>query len=59
MTKTPMYLGYKQVPDVDLLTKIKAMIKEGKSPKKMKEELPDISLYSITRYYTKIRRNIW
>jgi hypothetical protein len=59
MTKTPMYLGYKQVPDVDLLTKIKVMTKDGMSPKKMKEELPEISLYTITRYYTKIRRCIW
>jgi hypothetical protein len=59
MTKTPMYLVHKQVPDVDLLTKIKAMTKDGMSPKKMKEELPETSLYTITRYYTKIRRCIW
>lgn len=59
MTKTPMYLEYKQVPDIDLLTKIKVMIKDGKGPKKIKEELPGMSLYKITRYYTKIRRGIW
>lgn len=57
--KNPLYLEHKQIPDVDLLTKIKAKIKEGKGPKKIKEELPDISLYTITRYYTKIRRNVW
>lgn len=59
MTKTPLYLGYKQVPDIDLLTKIKVMIKDGKGPKKIKEEIPDMSLYNITRYYTKIKRNVW
>ena len=59
MAKTPMYLGYKQIPDVDLLTKIKVMMKDGKGTKKMKEELPGISLYTIRRYYSKIRKGLW
>lgn len=54
-----MYLISKQVPDEELLNKIRIMIKEGKSPKKIKNELQDTSLYIIMRYYTKIRRGIW
>lgn len=59
MTKYPAYLEYKQVPDADLLTKIKVMIKDGKGPKQMKIELPDASLCSIRMYYSKVRRGVW
>lgn len=59
MTKYPPYLEHKQVPDADLLIKIKAMMKDGKGPKQMKMELSGTSLYSISRYYTKVRRGVW
>lgn len=59
MPRNPIYLEHKQVPDADLLTKIKGMIKDGKGPKQMKIELLDMSLYKISRYYSKVRRGIW
>lgn len=59
MPRYPIYLGHKEVPDEDLLNKIKGMVKDGKGPKKIKGELPNMSLYIIGRYYTKIRRGIW
>ena len=55
----PVFLVNKEVPDEQLLNKIKEMVKEGKSPKKMKSELPNTSLYIIYRYYTKIRKGLW
>lgn len=59
MSRGPIYLERKQVPDKDLLIKIKKMVVEGKSPKKMKIELPGMSLYMISTYYSKIKRGIW
>jgi hypothetical protein len=69
MSRYPVYLTAKEIPDQKLLNVIKKMIKEGKGPKKIKEELsneessneelPNISLYSIRRYYTKIRKGTW
>ena len=54
-----MYLINKEIPDEKLLNTIKEMVKDGKSPNKMKNELTNVSLYIIRRYYTKIRRGIW
>jgi len=59
MSRAPAYLIYKEVPDEQLLNKIKEMVKDGKSPKKIKSELSNTSLYIIRRYYTKIRKGIW
>jgi hypothetical protein len=59
MTRNPFYLEHREIPDVDLLKKIKEMVKDGKNPRKMKEELPEKSLYMIQRYYSKIRRGSW
>jgi hypothetical protein len=59
MPRYPVFFEHKEIPDADLLSEIKKMIKDGKGPKMMKIELPDRSLYSIRRYYTKIRRGIW
>ena len=59
MTRHPMYLTIKEVPDEQLLNTIKEMVKDGKSPKKIKSELSTVSLYIIIRYYRKIRRGIW
>lgn len=59
MSRYPIYLEHKEIPDIDLLNKIKVMVKDGKSPNKIKGELPNMSLYIIRRYYTKIRRGIW
>lgn len=59
MSRLPMYLMHKEVPDEELLNKIKEMEKAGISPKKMKNELPNTSLYIIRRYYIKIRRGTW
>lgn len=59
MTRYPVYLTSKHLPDEELLNKIRGMVKEGKGPKKIKNELQDTSLYIIMRYYTKIRRGIW
>jgi len=49
----------REIPDEKLLNKIKEMVRDGKTPKKIKCELPEISLYAIKRYYRKIRRGIW
>jgi len=59
MPRYPMYLTAKEIPDQQLLNTIRAMVKDGKSPKKMKEELTNVSLCSIRRYYTKIRNGKW
>lgn len=59
MSKYPIYLINKQVPDKELLDKIRVMMKEGKGPKKIKDELQNTSLYTIREYYSKIRRGIW
>lgn len=59
MTRTPLYLTNKEIPNEQLLNKIREMVKEGKSPKKMKSELSNVSLNTIRRYYTKIKRNVW
>ena len=59
MTRAPLYLTNKEIPNEELLNKIREMVKEGKSPKKMKSELSNVSLYIIIRYYTKIKRNVW
>ena len=59
MTREPVYLKNKEIPDEYLLNKIKEMVRDGKSPNKIKRELPDKSLYMIRRYYTKIIRGIW
>ena len=59
MSRAPAYLINKEVPDEQLLNKIRSMVKDGKSPKKMKNELSNVSLYIIRRYYTKIIRGIW
>jgi hypothetical protein len=59
MTRYPPYLEHKQIPDGDLLTKVKAMMKDGKGPKQMKVDMPNMSLYTLRRYYTKIRRCVW
>lgn len=59
MTRGPAYITNKEVPDKNLLIKIKEMVKDGKSPNKIKIELPDKSLYTIRRYYTKIRKGMW
>ena len=59
MTRLPIYLINKEVPNEQLLNKIKEMVKDGKSPNKIKIELPNTSLYIIRRYYTKIRKGIW
>lgn len=59
MTRYPMYLTIKEIPDEKLLRRIREMVKEGKSPKKIKSELSTVSMYIIIRYYTKIRRGIW
>lgn len=56
MSRYPIYLKNKEVPDPQLLDRIREMIKDGKSPNKIKEELRDVSLYIIRRYYTKIIR---
>lgn len=58
MSRNPAYLGHKEIPDEELLNKIKAMMKDGKGPNKMKPELPN-SLYIIRRYYTKILKKLW
>lgn len=49
----------KQIPDEELLSKIRGFVKEGKSPRKIKCELQDTSLYVIRTYYSKIRRGVW
>lgn len=59
MSRAPAYLTYKEVPDELLLNRIRDMVKDGKSPKKMKNELSNVSLYIIRRYYTKIKRGVW
>lgn len=59
MSRHPIYLEHKQVPDEELLNKIREMVKDGKSPNKMREELPGTSLYIIRRYYDKINKGIW
>lgn len=59
MSRHPAYLINKEVPDQQLLGTIRGMVKDGKSPKKIKSELSNVSLYIISRYYTKIRRGIW
>jgi len=59
MSRAPEYLINKQIPDQQLLNKIKGMVKDGKSPKKIKGEMSNVSLYTIERYYTKIRKGIW
>lgn len=59
MPRYPIYITGKQVPDEELLNKIRGMVKDGKSPKKIRDELQDTSLYVIARYYTKIRRGVW
>ena len=59
ISRHPIYLEHKEVPNEDLLNKIKEMVKDGKSPKKIKGELSNTSLYIIIRYYTKIRRGTW
>lgn len=59
MPKYPPYLIHKEIPDEQLLTEIRKMVKDGKGPKKIKDELSTVSLYIIIRYYTKIRRGVW
>jgi hypothetical protein len=59
MTREPAYLNNKEIPDEQLLIKIKEMVKDGKSPNKIKNEMSDISLYIIRRYYTKIKKGLW
>ena len=59
MSRLPAYIAHKEIPDEQLLNRIRDMVKDGKSPKKMKSELSNVSLYIIYRYYTKIRRGIW
>lgn len=59
MSRTPAYLVHKEVPDEQLLNKIRDMVKDGKSPKKIKGELSNVSMYIIRRYYTKIIKGIW
>ena len=59
MTRGPAYLINKEIPDEQLLNRIKEMVKDGKSPNKIKDELSNVSLYIIRRYYTKIRKGIW
>lgn len=59
MSRQPAHFKGKEIPDEFLLKKIKEMVKDGKSPNKMKIELPDKSLPMIRRYYTKIRRGLW
>ncbi len=59
MTRPPMYLLNKEVPDEILLNSIRGKVKDGKSPRKIKSELSNVSLYIIRRYYTKIRKGIW
>jgi len=60
MTREPAYLKNKEIPDQILLIKIKEMVQKGKSPNKIKREMPEKSLYTIRRrYYTKILRGIW
>lgn len=64
MTRYPTYLKIREVPDEKILKTIKEMVKDGKSPKKIKSELSTgelstVSLYIIIRYYTKIRKGIW
>lgn len=59
MSRNPTYLTYREIPDEELVDKIKEMIKDGKSPKMMKRELSNVSLNVIRRYYTKIRKGIW
>ncbi len=54
-----MHLVRRQIPDKELVKKIRRMIKEGKGPKRMKRELQDTPLCVIRRYYTKIRRGTW
>ena len=59
MSRAPAYLVNKEVPNEQLLKTIREMIKDGKSPNKIKNELANVSLYIIRRYYTKIRKGIW
>jgi hypothetical protein len=59
MSRNPAYLIHKEVPDQQLLITIREMVKDGKSPNKIKIELSNVSLYIIRRYYTKIRKGIW
>ena len=59
MPRYPMYLTIREIPDEQLLNKIREMVKDGKGPKEIKEQLSTISLYRIRRYYTKIRKGIW
>ena len=63
MSRSPAYLTNKEIPNDQLLDTMKEMIKDGKSPKEIKNELTnelqDVSLYIIRRYYTKIRKGIW
>jgi hypothetical protein len=59
MPRYPIYLTAREIPDQQLLNTIREMVKDGKSPKKIKCELSDVSLYMIRRYYTKIRSGKW
>lgn len=59
MSRYPEFLMNKEVPDEQLLNTIREMVKDGKSPKKIKNELPNVSIYVIRKYYTKIIRKVW
>jgi hypothetical protein len=59
MPRYPMYLTTREIPDQQLLNTIREMVKDGKSPKKIKGELSDVSLHMIRRYYMKIRSGKW
>ena len=59
MSRAPAYIVNKEVPNEQLLKTIREMVKDGKSPNKIKNELANVSLYIIRRYYTKIRKGIW
>ncbi len=59
MARMPAYINNKEIPDGQLLKTIKDLMKDGKSTRKIKSELPNVSMYKISRYYTKIQRGLW
>lgn len=59
MARVPAYLFNREIPNEELLNKIKTLTKEGKSPRQMKDEIDKVSLYTIRQYYSKIKRGIW
>lgn len=59
MPRYPVYLIDKELPDQQLLNRIRDLSNDRKTMKEIKEKLPGISINIIRRYYMKIRRGIW